>query len=396
MHYQRIELLDFIRGVAVLGILLMNIRLFSEPYAAYFSPLTSLDQTTFGRWWWIFQAIFADQKFMAMFSMMFGASTAMICDNLIKQGKSPYRYYAQRLLILLLIGLIHAYLIWHGDILVFYAICGFAPLILLRFSWHVPLILGTLSLMLGSLKSYETYLSLASLPSEVIDNIIQSSFSHSVQANSNEILAFQGTWIEQLNMRIKLAHHFHADTFLAWGIYRVTGLMLIGLAVYRLGFITGRCRKFTYVTVGIFSLAVGCTMSAIGLVLNEQEGWVFPNFFFKNNLWNYWGSVLVAIGYIAMLTLISQLNVLTKLEHYIQSIGRTALTNYLFQSLICTSLYYGLNMYAQKTSKTAILIVMSVWLSQLVLSNFWLKYYRMGPVEWLWRILSGRNKIKSQ
>ncbi len=387
----RIELLDLIRGAAVLGILLMNIRLFSEPYAVYFNPQAIEQQSDSSLTWWCFQYLVADQKFMAIFSMLFGASTALICDKLILRGINPWFRYCRRLFILLLIGLFHAYIIWHGDILTFYALCGLVPLLFLRFNWPVPISVGLLILLLGSIKSFGSFQTLVALPQGTLNQIIGTAFSHSILVNQVEIMSFQGNWLEQWAMRFELATHFHFSSFLAWGIYRVTGLMLVGLGLYRAGFFTGKFSLQQYAWIALFTLAFGFCLSIYGLVQNLLEGWVFPNYFFKNALWNYWGSLLVACGYVSLLAIISKRKLFAGVQESLQNIGKAALSNYLLQSVLCTAWFYGFSQFAKTSALQSLLVIAAVWCVQVAATNWWLKYHQMGPIEYLWRRWSGEG-----
>ncbi|WP_125779044.1 DUF418 domain-containing protein [Pseudoalteromonas rubra] len=390
MNQSRHTLLDVIRGAAVLGILLMNIRLFSEPYAAYFSPLMLSTHSSLGHLWWQLQHLLADQKFMAIFSMLFGASTALICDKRSQAGQSPYGYYFKRLLILLAFGLVHAYLIWHGDILVYYAVCGVIPLLFVRAPAGLTLFCGLATLAMGSINSLTTFAALKQLPEHILFDVITQHFAHSALINQAELDAFSGNWFEQLAMRAQLAKEFHLSTFPAWGVFRVSGLMLIGLALYRFGFISGHLSRRFYGYFALCAIPVGITMSLAGLWFNHQQQWLFPDYFFRYALWNYWGSVLTACGYMALLAYISLRSWLSRLRDYLSLVGRMALSNYLLQSLLCSVWFYGLGFYANTGAVGAILTIATVWMIQLGLSKWWLMHYPSGPAELLWRTLSGR------
>ncbi|MCO7187021.1 MULTISPECIES: DUF418 domain-containing protein [unclassified Pseudoalteromonas] len=388
MTQSRHTLLDVIRGTALLGILLMNIRLFSEPYAAYFSPLAYSDQSPLGYIWWCAQYLFADQKFMAIFSMLFGASTALICDKMRQAGYSPYGYYLRRLLVLLTIGLVHAYLIWHGDILVYYALCGVFPLLFIRLPASLTLLSGLILLTIGSAKSLATYNVLLALPEPILTQVITEHFAHSALVSQPEIDAFTGNWYAQLNMRMALASELHLSTFPSWGIFRVSGLMLIGLALYRSGFLCGKLGDRFYGWFALCTIPVGTTLSLIGLWLNHQQHWSFPHFFFKHALWNYWGAIVTGCGYIALLTWISQRQWLRTLRHALSQVGRMALSNYLLQSLLCTVWFYGLGGFAATRAWEAMSVTVVIWVIQLQASRLWLKHHSSGPIERLWRWLS--------
>jgi len=390
MNNKRVTLLDFIRGVAVFGILLMNIRLFAEPQAAYFSPLTFGNYEGLSKFWWDFQYLFADLKFMAVFSMLFGASTGLMCDQLQKRQQPVLSIYSKRLLVLMLFGLVHAYLIWHGDILVFYAICGILPCLMRNLKWQIIISIALLILFLGGANSYFTWEYISSLPIANQLTIAEQHFVGLITVSEAELNGFKGDWIEQQKLRQLFAFHFHTDVFLSWGVWRVSGLMLLGLALYRAGFIVGNWSNKQYFLALVVCLPVGLTLAYIGLEINTAEAWKFPNYFFKNNLWNYSGSILVALGYISLLTLIHKQSNMVWLISQFQLIGRTALSNYILQSVICSILFYGLGLYGELDRIWAPVIIVCVWTIQLMVTRRWLKVHSQGPLEALWKRIIGR------
>ncbi|GAA0343355.1 DUF418 domain-containing protein [Bowmanella denitrificans] len=386
MNQPRIQLLDLLRGIALLGILLMNIRLFSAPEAAYFSPLVYGEQLQLNKIWWTLQYFIADQKFMAIFSMLFGASTALICDRLDAKGLCAWRIYTRRLLVLLLIGLLHAYLIWHGDILVFYALCGVIPFVFRHLNWRICIMFGLLCLGVGSLKSYLTYLSMVSLPAAIQQQIITQSLPGMIQVSETEIAALNGSWAQQLSYRISAAWHFHTDVLPNWGIWRVSGMMLLGLGLYRCGFLRGQFSILFYQQTAWTGIISGMLLSLYGYYLNEQTAWQFPHYFFGHTLFNYWGAVCTAVGLIALITLWQASGCCQPLARFIQGIGRTALSNYLLQSILCTAFFYGVWGFARMPPYLTALVVVIVWLLQFLLTHWWLQTHAKGPVEALWHL----------
>ena len=388
MTQDRIEILDLTRGVAVLGILLMNIRIFAEPSVNYFSPIFYGDYSGLNRLWWDFQYFFADQKFMALFSMLFGASTALICDGLAKKGGKVGYIYGRRIFFLLLIGLIHAYLIWSGDILVFYAISSIIPFFLRNIGWKKQIAIGLVVLVLGTLNSYVAYTGISAAPESVLDDIASKYFVGVAAVDVAQIEAYRGSWPDQLMMRMQEAYAFHTDVYLSWGMFRVIGLMMLGLGLYRSGYLTGHYSGRVYLTVTVICLPLGYGMAAIGYIENLRSDWAFPAFFFKNALWNYWGSILIALGYVAVLMLAQRRGILPGLQKCIQAVGRMALSNYIFQSIICTAFFYGLGLFAVQERVWTALVVLAVWGVQITLSVWWLRYHSMGPLEKIWRHLT--------
>lgn len=383
---KRIELLDIVRGMAVLGILLMNIRLFSEPSAAYFNPLVYSDHAGANKIWWVFQAMVADQKFMAIFSMLFGASTAIICDGLARRGDPVFSTYAKRIFGLLIIGLIHAYLLWSGDILVSYALGSFIPFLARNWRWQYSALAGLGLLAFGTLMSLGAYYSISGLPPEIQADIAAQYWLPDDQSLADEIAAHRGNYGAHFLYRIHHAFEFQTDIFISWGIWRVGGVMLLGLALYRQGFLRGILAGKTYGLLALACLPIGYGLAGTGLIANEAQGWSFPYSFFAGNLWNYWGSLFVALGY---LSLFGWLLVATRFRlgfAALANVGKAALTNYLFQTVACISIFYGFGggLFGQLERAETAMVVALVWAVQLALSTWWFKTHSKGPVEAIW------------
>lgn len=383
---ERIALLDIVRGVAILGILLMNIRLFSEPYAAYFNPKAFGLYAGLDALWFHFQFMVADQKFMAIFSMLFGASTAIICDGLMRRGNPVAVTFAKRNFGLLLIGAAHAYLLWHGDILVPYALASIVPFLFRNARWYISGSVGLLVLLVGSYFSYEGYISISEAPEHIQQLLEEQMWAPSADAIANETAAFTGNWLAQMPYRVGLAFHFETDTFLAWGFWRISGLMLLGLALYRSGFLKGKLSGRTYGVIAFGALAAGYALVYSGLHANIRADWTFPYSMLLANLWNYWGSILVATGYMALFGFLLTATTFRFGFASFANVGKAALTNYLLQSVLCTLLFYGhgLGWYGDVVRIETVPIILGVWIFQLSASNWWFARHEKGPIEALW------------
>ncbi len=383
---ERIALLDVVRGMAVLGILLMNIRLFSEPSAGYFNPLAYGDHSGINQLWWSFQFVFADQKFMAIFSMLFGASTAIICDGLARRGEPVLGTYAKRIFGLLLIGLIHAYLLWSGDILVPYALGSALPFIARNWRWPYIAVAGIALLGFGMVSSFGTYEAISQLPPSAQASISEEFWMPGEQALAAEVAAHQGRYAEHFAYRLHHAFEFQTDIFLGWGLWRIGGLMLLGLALYRAGFLQGKFSAASYAAIAAVCLPLGFGLVVTGLIENEAAGWSFPYSFFLGTLWNYGGSAIVAVGYIA---LVGFLLAGTRFRFgfgALTNVGKAALSNYLFQTIACISLFYGFGggLFGTLERAETALVVIAVWAIQLWLSHLWFQRFSKGPIELVW------------
>ena len=232
----RYQSLDLLRGIAVLGILIMNIQSFSMIEAAYMNPMAFGDLSGLNKWVWILSHIFADQKFMTIFSILFGAGIILITEKAAKKGKSEASIHYRRIFWLFIIGLIHAYLFWHGDILVAYTFCAVLAFLFRKLSANKLLVIGLILLSVSPVLYLLSGWSIQFWPQESIDNTMltwKPGSEHVVK----EIEAFQGSWLSQMPHRIKAALNFQTMVFFIWAGWRAGGLMLIGINEHRHGVI---------------------------------------------------------------------------------------------------------------------------------------------------------------
>ncbi len=386
---ERIDSLDVLRGFALLGILVMNIMSFAMPFSAYFNPTAWGDMSGANYWVWFFSHLLFDQKFMTIFSMLFGAGIIVFTTRAAERGRSPAALHYRRTFWLLLIGAVHAYLLWYGDILVLYAMCALIiyPARKLPPGW--ALAIGIFLLTIGSAFSLMAGLTMQYWPPEAIAEM--SDFwkpgTEKIQA---EIAAYTGPWSGQLAHRVEMSLGFHTGYFLKWGFWRAGGLMLVGMALFKLGIFSAARAAKAYVTMAVVGLLVGLPLIYTGIRMNEAAQFDLRYSFFLGAQFNYWGSLLMGTAYIGILMLFCQRVGGGWLKQSLRAVGQMAFTNYLMHTLICITIFYGpgLGMFAQVNRVGQIGIVLGVWALQLVYSPIWLRHYRFGPFEWLWRSLT--------
>lgn len=389
METERIASLDVLRGFAVLGILLMNIQSFSMPSTAYINPTTYGDLSGINCWAWIFSHLLADTKFMSIFSMLFGAGVCLFADRaLAKTGKSTFIHY-RRLFWLLIFGLLHAYFIWHGDILVAYALCGSLVYLFRNRQPKTLLLLGLMFMSVASLYYFFVGFSLPHLPPDAIADISKS-WQPAAETIAKEISNFQGGWSEQNLSRFSEAVFLETFVFAINIFWRATGMMLLGMALYKWGVMNASRDKQFYQKLVVICGVVGLLLVAFGIQQNFANRWSLEYSFFLGTQYNYWGSVLVALAYIGMIMLMVKINFLKGLQARLAAVGRMAFTNYILQSVICTFIMYGhgLGYFGEVERWQQLMIVSGVWALQLFYSPIWLKHYRFGPLEWCWRVLT--------
>lgn len=392
---QRIASLDVIRGFAVLGILVMNIQSFSMPGAAYLNPTVYGDLTGANFVVWLGSHLFADYKFMSLFSMLFGASIILICERADAAGKSAWKIHYARNFWLLVIGAIHAYLLWYGDILFPYAICG---MLLFLFRKRSPRFLLITGLVLFSIGSGIYFLSGTSMPQWPKESVVdlRETWSPDEASIQKEIADYRGTFGQQMEQRVSSTIEMQTTVFLLLFFWRISGLMLVGMACYKSGFLTTRWSLRAYLLTGSIAALVGFTLSGIGSYRNFGAAWSMEYSMFLGYQWNYWGSLLVAVAYASLLQVFLLLNGPDGLvQRSLAAVGRLALSNYLLQTLLATTLFYGfgLGLFGQVSRLQQAGIVVVIWAILIAFSILWSRRFRYGPFEWLWRSLS-RMKIQ--
>ena len=386
---ERLISIDVLRGFAVLGILIMNIQSFSMIGASYINPTAFGDFTGINKLIWVLSHLFADQKFMTIFSILFGAGIILITNKVETTGKRSAGLHYRRIFWLLIIGLIHAYIFWYGDILVAYAICGFIVYLARNLSPKTLLISGLLIVSIASALFLMSGFSMSYWPEASYQETLKS-WQPTVEAIDKEIAAYAGSWLAQMDYRVPSAISMQTFLFLYMVIWRVMGLMFIGMALYKWKALQAKLSKKTYLIFLIIGFGLGFPIVGYGLMSNAAVDWSFDYSMFLGWQYNYWGSLFVSLGYISLIMLIVKSGSFSKLTGALAAVGRMALTNYLLHTLICTFIFYGhgFGLYGQVNRVMQILIMAVIWIFQLIASTLWLKYFRFGPAEWLWRSLT--------
>ena len=181
-------------------------------------------------------------------------------------------------------------------------------------------------------------------------------------------------------------------------MWRVIGNMLIGMALFKWGIIKGEKSASFYWKLMAGCFVVGFALVGLGLNQNLEHEFSFDYAQFTGIQFNFWGSLFVSVGYICLIALWSKSNLLNGLKARLAAVGRMAFTNYIMHSVICSFIFYGigLGLMGEVDRPTQLLIVLGIWILQLIISPIWLKNYRFGPLEWLWRSLTYQMKPKNR
>jgi uncharacterized protein len=380
--------LDVLRGVAVLGILVMNVQSFSMVLAAYFNPVALGPPSAADFAVWTATHLFADQKFITIFSMLFGAGVLLMARRVEARGGSAGVLHYRRMAALLLFGLLHTYLLWHGDILVTYAICGALVYPARSLASRELLIAGAVMASVASVLAIGGGLTLESWPA-ADKELVRRVFQPNADEIAMETAALRGGWWDQWPIRSAYTHSYLTIELWILSVWRVTGMMLVGMALLKLGILTGERPRRFYVHMAAVGFGLGLPLVAWGLARNIAANWSLQYAFFTGAQWNYWGSILMALGWTG-LVILWQSGRMRELVFRVVAVGRMAFSCYILETLICTTIFYGhgLGLFGRVTRPWQIAICVVVWALLLIVAPFWLRHFRFGPLEWLWRTLT--------
>ena len=357
----RITSLDLIRGIAVLGILLMNAVHFKFGLPPYLNLSAGGSETWLDWAVGIFGEIFVDQKFMGLFSLLFGAGMILFIDRAAARGRRAVSLNMWRNALLLLIGIVH-YAIWDGDVLTVYAISSFFLIALRKLPNKALISIGVIvfALSIG-----------CSLLAQFIANATDTSLA--------------GIWTPgEIDTEDPIGIPILLGYFL-----RGLGLILIGAGIYRTGFMNGGMSASVYRKTAIIGLALGLPLATAGvliLALNDYS----RDIAFIAQIPNTLGTIPASLGYMALIILWNN-RADDWLKRRLRATGRMALTNYLTQTILGVLVLTILLGDAEWVNRAAILLfVFAVWALQLWWSQAWLSRFLFGPAEWLWRVATYR------
>ena len=405
---ERIEALDVLRGFALLGILLLNIVGFGLPFASYLTP--AADGATSGINFGVYATVdvFFEGALRALFSMLFGAGVILFAS-----GKGAGPYYRRQLL-LLLFGFFDAFvLLWAGDILVPYALAG----LILYFArkWRPRslfiasgVVFAYLALFYSAVWVGHVVLGeqAAEIQARVAAGGVASAADQALLAGyadlsfvvnppaaevARQALVWEGAYPESFvaNARDLLGatYAFNMPVLLFWDA--LAG-MLLGMALFRTGVLEARRSPRFYGILAAVGLAVGLVVNAAEVALRADTGfealWL-PSY--SSPLYDL-GRIAMGLGYLGLIMLACQRGLWAAARRALSAVGRMALTNYLMQSLICLFVFHemGLGWWNELERHQLYYVVVAVWVFQIAFSVAWMRRYRFGPMEWLWRALT--------
>jgi uncharacterized protein len=368
---ERLVSLDTLRGVAVMGILVMNVYAFAMPLAAYYNPLIMGGADALNMGTWFFTHLFFDQKFMSIFAMLYGAGVVMMMNRAETRDVPFTPVYYRRSAWLIVFGLLHGYFIWFGDILFHYALMGMIVFLFRKASPRMLITVACIILPVTLLINFGSsfYIEDMQADAAAIEQMqsegatldeeqqqkleewqeVRAVFAPTAEDIAAEVAAYKGTYVDALAQRAPFVAFMQLNLTLVFVVWRVGGLMLLGMALMKLGVLSGERSMRFYTKMTLIGFGTGLPLAILSAVVLDTHQFDPLYVARYGGIPNYFGSILVAFGHIGAVLLIVKSGALQAIVHRFAAVGRMALSNYLTHSLVMTSLFYGygLGLYAE-------------------------------------------------
>ena len=417
----RITQLDVLRGFAVLGIYWINVVIFGLPSGGYALPNMLGEAVSLNVDHWIFSEFFVEGSMRGLFSMLFGASAMVFLDE-SRLGASGLiivdRYY-RRSLLLILFGIIHAYLLlWPYDVLYAYGLIGLFLFPLRKLGIKTLIIAGCLLLVIGDMEyvkplaSQSDMLLSTNLDEEhtdsptvskaADDNSLTKTHSDDVDKKSKEAEDYKESMQAQMEEDMILHQSSYRKIFVGQleevvsqqslymysvHFYDIGGMMLIGMALLRLGVLSGRRSLRFYLVLALIGYAVSITIRSFDVSAELSHGFVPDDITEHGGVTYSIGRLPLTLGHIGLIGALCHFSVFNFITNTLAKVGRLALTNYIMQTVISIWLFYGVGWgligVFERYQLTYVCI--AVWAIQIFFSVIWLRHFQFGPLEWLWR-----------
>jgi len=396
----RIHTLDVIRGIAVMGILSVNIVGMAMIEDAYFFPTIYGFHSTGDKVMWALNSIFVDGRFRALFSILFGASLTLVVTRAIEAGKKGWQVHYPRMIVLLLFGCIHYYVLWWGDILVNYALVGMIAYFFWRLKSSLLLLAAAVSLGLFYVPQF-----VGAVPQiHMVQRGMEPDAPPALHAKALAMLKKvtpADTPVEiarDKSEHLSIPAHVRASTqaeaaldpwqsLLGYGL-ETLGFMLIGIAGFKSGFLTGAWSRRSYATVAATCLGTDLLVHTWAAYVSVRDDFAPLTYIPWTRLYVGPLHAVGGLGYAALIILLFSHR--SAVSDRFAAVGRAAFSNYLGSTLIGVLLFYGTfgGLYGQLSRGQVWLFVPVIWTLMLLWSKPWLDRYNYGPMEWAWRSLA--------
>ncbi|MBY0506413.1 MAG: DUF418 domain-containing protein [Bryobacteraceae bacterium] len=405
----RIDSLDALRGFSLLGILLLNIASFGLPFAAYMNPAVAGGADGINLATWFTAMALWDGKMRCIFSMLFGASAWLLVSRAEERGDGIFAadIYYRRTMWLILIGLLHAHFIWAGDILYGYGVIGLLLFPLRNLKPKTLIITGLLLIALHSLQNLGAGYGIGEMaqsaksarakaaPTEAEKKAmteyaaLEEMFTPSAAQVQKEIAAHRGGWVGNLVQRSGEAALLEFTMFFQFFFLDVLAMQILGMGLAKAGVFSAQKSYGFYGALVLAGFAIGAPLHGWAASRWHSAGFAIPEYFAYIGVVADPSRLLVGLAYVGLVMMAAKAG-LTWITAPLAAVGRTALSNYLLTSILMTLFFngYGLGYFAKLERHQLYWVVAGMWVINLALSPLWLKYFRYGPAEWVWRSLT--------
>jgi uncharacterized protein len=403
---ERISSIDAVRGFALLGILLMNIVPMGLNGAAYDDPTVTGGGTGANLAIWFVLHVLAEGKMRCLFSLIFGVSVMLFTARLDERRDGADLYF-RRSFWMMAFGIVHAYLLWVGEILYPYALCS---LLLYPFRrWDAKRLILVAGLFVAAdsvssviagfdqremLRDGKAAVAAAQAGRKLTEaeQDAKRTYEDHLKESRPDAAAlkkdaeeWQGNPLTVIQARAKIAYRFHQEPYyFGWDVW---SMMFLGMGLYRLGLFnasTGTLAKVLLAGYGV------------GIPLNTFTGWLILNSNFDPVMHSWAGSsydlgrLSVALGHLSLVVLLWRKQWLSPVTRALAAVGQTAFSNYILHSVLTAFIFtgYGFKLYAKLQRIELYWVVLALWTISLIVSPIWLRHYRFGPMEWCWRSLT--------
>jgi uncharacterized protein len=392
--------LDAVRGFAVMGILAMNIVDFAMPESAYISPAVYGGSQGINLASWIFSALFFDGKMRGLFSLLFGASLLLVINRADAKGEDTAKVHFSRMAWLMVFGLVHYFLIWSGDILFTYACIGCIAYLFRNCSVSRLIRTAIIIFVVGSAMNsiqfglqYQEQLRAqvpgapAALVQQYEADKAQSTFA--AKETARQIALHRSGYTDIVAEKWK-SQFWMPLIGVIMGLLETLPLMLLGMALFKNGFLTGEWEEPRYRRIVYWTLPTGLALTAVIIFIEYISGFDEIVMWSAMFGWSVLPHLAVTIAYAAILMVFVRRVSASAFLKRVVATGRMAFSNYLGTSIVMTTIFYGygLGLFGHIGRAGLWPFVLGAWIIMLSWSKPWLIRFRYGPLEWLWRSLA--------
>lgn len=399
---ERLLILDVLRGISICFIFIANIEILSMFYMMPQFEMKSLLTATADRGFHYLSILLVDGKFYSIFSILFGVGFAMQYNKSIVSGSAFTPFFIRRMLGLLLIGLVHLFFLWYGDILALYAVAGVVLIVFRKLSNRnliaISILLLVISTFSGFFVKHSEFSIAKALSTMFEENWVGSDLPCRVMGDGVPD-------VYRAHLTSGFKEHFKLESIMV--LDRFAGILRTGrhfkvIALFILGFVAGKkvidgsvfANKALFRKLMYTGFAIGLPFNVVYL-LSKMEFFSDQYTLMIKSVSYTLGVLPLSMAYVSVVVLIWDNKFFNTLFKNIAFVGQTALSNYLLQSLLGILIFrsFGLCMAGKFGLSISYLIAIIIFACQVVISKAWLKIYRYGPIEWIWRQLTYGKRI---